>query len=79
MTADEYQNSLLLAYRIAQVAASLPLAEMLSAISHSDAIAPILDPTLYREKASAMAQDANLLRALRPVAEIGRALEKGGA
>jgi hypothetical protein len=39
------------------------LPSLLRAIEHSEAVAPILDPTLYREKAKAMGQDRDIIRA----------------
>lgn len=41
---------------------------MLRAIDHADAVGPILDPTLYRERAGAMAEDRQLLKAALPLA-----------
>ena len=39
------------------------LPSLLRAIEHSEAVAPVLDPTLYREKAKAMRQDRDIIRA----------------
>jgi hypothetical protein len=68
----EYQA----AVRIAALAAALlqehDLPELLRAIDHSHAVGPILDPTLYREKAGAMELDRELLDAALPLWKLGR-------
>ncbi len=46
------------------------LPAMLAAIAHSHAVAPILDPTLYRDRAPAMEQDRALLEAALPLARL---------
>lgn len=40
---------------------------LLEDIAHAESVGPILDPTLYREKARAMEQDRELLRAALPL------------
>lgn len=40
---------------------------MLRAINHSEAMGPMIDPTLYREKIDAMMQDKDLLEAALPL------------
>lgn len=78
MTFDEYQAHLWTAYRLAQVAAALPLEDMLAMGARADAIVPITDPTTYRARAAAMHEDMELLRKLRPIAEVWRQVEKEG-
>jgi hypothetical protein len=48
MTAEEYQEALLMIGTIVRIAQTVPVDEVLAMIDNSESIAPILDPTLYR-------------------------------
>jgi hypothetical protein len=65
MDADQYTTELQRAHMLAQILAAMPLREMLDLQSRAEAIAPIVDPTLYSEKADAMHEDREVLSALR--------------
>jgi hypothetical protein len=45
---------------------------LLNAIEKAETLGPIVDPTLYREKSGAMAEDAALLRAALPLWKLMR-------
>jgi hypothetical protein len=64
---DEYREYLKTAYMYAQLIGFIPIPNILNAISHTEALGPILDPTLYREKMKAMEEDKKLLETLLPI------------
>jgi hypothetical protein len=64
---DVYRTELQRAYIVLAVVAMMPLDEMIDEISRAEALAPILDPTAFREKGRAMLEDRRLLVALRDV------------
>lgn len=70
MTRDEYRSNMALVYSFARVLKELPLAEMLEGISRAEAIGPMLDPTLYREKSKAMEEDRRALEAAQALAGV---------
>ena len=76
---EEYQAAVMAAVMAARVLAPHDLDEMLRSIDHADAVGAILDPTLYRAKASKMHEDRELLEAARPLWAIGRKLAKASA
>lgn len=71
MTDDEKiseYRSVLYACRVAATVLSVhDIDAMLMAIVEADTLAPLLNPTLYREKAKAMHEDRELLEAARPL------------
>ena len=77
--ADAYETE---AYRAAVVGVVMAaraleghdLEGILAAISRADTLAPMIDPTLWREKHKAMAEDAEMLRAALPLWKLGRLL-----
>ena len=73
MTADDYRQYVVNAALLANMAAQIPVTELLTAIEH-DAVGPIVDPTLYRDRARALEQDRELLEAVAPLAAMGRRL-----
>lgn len=73
----DYRLYLHQAWMIAQLVDSLPAGDMLNAISQAEAIGPILDPTLYRDKASRMMEDRRLLESLANVKVVLASLERG--
>jgi hypothetical protein len=64
MNRVEYENALILCWRLAQISETIPTQEMSSAISRSEAIAPMIDPTLYIRKAEVMAEDRKIIEAV---------------
>jgi hypothetical protein len=77
----EYRETMMKVALLAQLAADLPVSEMLSAINRADSVGHIVDPTLYRAKHKAMCEDADMLRAIAPLVALGkklRALQEGG-
>lgn len=75
MTRAEYRQHLEEAYLLVKLAAVLPLDEMLAAASLAESTAPILDPTLYREKGKALREDMAVLCALKRAADIWKRVE----
>lgn len=69
MTAEEYRRANLDIAITAEMIESMPLDEVLSAQSKADALGPIMDPTLYRDKAKDFQIDHERTRILR-VAQI---------
>lgn len=61
MNRPEYSAALIEALRISAAIGRLPATEMLDAISHAEAFGPIIDPTLYREKAKDLAYDKGIV------------------
>ncbi len=51
----------------ARLISAYDLRGALDAIARADTVGPILDPTLYKAKAEAMHQDAEILRAALPL------------
>ena len=72
---EEYSNHLRTAYLFASLSASIPAQEMVDMLSRSEAIAPLLDPTLWREKGKAASEDKELLHALAAFQERVRKLK----
>lgn len=67
MDREEYVLRLHHAWLMASIVREMPLAKMIDIMERADAFGPIVDPTLYREKKDALAQDLRLVRALRTV------------
>lgn len=65
MDRDEYLAANYMAAMVANTIEQLPLAQMAAAVERAQAIGPILDPTLYREKADDLQIDADRIRILR--------------
>jgi hypothetical protein len=61
--AADYQAAVVACHLARALLHDYDLPSPLRAIEHSEAVAPILDPTLYREKAKAMGQDRDIIRA----------------
>jgi len=76
MELNEYQNHLLHGYMMAKMAAEIPVPDLLARIDRAETIGPFLDPTLYREKAGAMDDDKEMLRALLSLHRIGLRLKE---
>jgi len=69
---DDYQLTLAGLWAMANLIANAPLAEMLAAAERAETLGPIVDPTLYRERARALSEDLALLRAFRAVQDVLR-------
>lgn len=76
---EQYRADMTAVYTAAALLADVPVDRMLAAIDTADAVAPILDPTLYQRQARAMHEDRDALRAAVPLAELGRALRARAA
>lgn len=72
MTGAEYQNAIKTCAMAARIMATLEIDKLLESISKADAVAPLVDPTLWMQKRDAMLQDRELLNAARPLWEWGK-------
>lgn len=70
----EYQAAVRATALVASMLVQYDLPELLAAIGRAEAVGPILDPTLYREKARAMDEDKALLEAALPLWQMGKKL-----
>jgi hypothetical protein len=59
----EYRAAVLACHMARQILQLHELPTILDAIERAGAIGPVLDPTLYRDKAKAMEEDREILRA----------------
>ncbi len=73
--AETYRAGVTMAAAAARLLAGVDVPGLLADIEHADAVGPLLDPTLYREKARAMGEDRELLRAALPLHQMGKKLE----
>lgn len=64
MTNADYAKALRQAHAHIQLLLRLPLREMLHAIAHAEAVGPMVDPTLYREKMDDLQVDKRVIEAL---------------
>lgn len=82
MNSDAYQQLLGRAHAVRlmarQVDVDAEIDQALAAIAHADSVGAILDPTLYRDRHEAMAQDEATLRAVRALARLGNDLAGEG-
>lgn len=69
----EYQDQLKRLALVAQLIRDIPVAKLLADVDRANSIGPILHPTLWREKANAMALDKKLLEAALPLVKWARA------
>jgi hypothetical protein len=72
---EDYAMVLAQAWLFAHLIAQLPLERMIGAQDTCDAMAPLISPTLWREKHAAMDQDRAICRAL---LDVKAAVEKMG-
>lgn len=63
----EYQAAVGSCALVGSMLTQYDLPEFIRAIEHAEAIGPMIDPTLYREKNEAMMQDKELLEAALPL------------
>lgn len=67
----EYQSAIQAVVLCARLLRQHDIRAMLRAIEHADAVGPILNPTLWMRKATAMGEDAEMLRAALPLWQLG--------
>ncbi len=58
---DEYQDAVRRVALVASMLADIDFAKLIRAIDHADAVGPILNPTLWRDRHKAMHEDRTLL------------------
>lgn len=75
----EYRAAVTQVVMAARVIGSHDLPGLLAAIETSHAVGPMLDPTLYRDAAKAMDEDADVLRAAMPLYRLAERLERKAA
>lgn len=75
---DTYQQAVIIVEGARRVLAELEIPALLRAIEHAESFGPIFDPTLYREKSQAMAEDKALLKAALPLATFKQAIRAPG-
>ena len=72
MNRHEYRAGLLACYAAAQAIAQHDLPAMLEAADRAEAMGPVLDPTLYRDKAGAMHEDRKVISAAMELHRVGK-------
>lgn len=74
MTKEEFQVAITGAHTVYIAARTLAehvdLSAAIAAIDQADALGPIMDPTLYRDKRRAMDEDRDVLSAVKALAEL---------
>ena len=68
----QYQAAVIACAMARQLLQTHDLEGILRAIGDAHALGPVLDPTLYRDRAKAMEEDRALLEAALPLARLGR-------
>jgi hypothetical protein len=58
---EEYQDAVRRVALVASMLADIDFAKLIRAIDHADAVGPILNPTLWRDRHKAMHEDRALL------------------
>lgn len=76
---ESYRAAIQAAAICSQMLTQHDIPKLLEDISRAEALGPIMDPTLYREKARAMQQDKELLKAAAPLRELGVAMQRAAA
>lgn len=71
-----YQDALFTCVICAKMLAEHDLAELIAAIGTADAIAPLIDPTLWLRKRDAMNEDLEVFRAAQALRAIGVKLKE---
>lgn len=69
---ERYRSAVMTAAMAAQLLAQHDIAALLADIATADAIGPVLDPTLWRDKHEAMEQDRELLKAALALSKFGK-------
>lgn len=65
MDSEQYHAELVRAYAIVTTLLDMPLADMLQAARHAEAIGPFVAPTLFREQGGNLRHDIRVLEVLR--------------
>ena len=71
MTKEEYQHAVLSCVLAAKMLVVYDIPKLIEAIDRADAVGPILDPTLWREKHRAMDEDRQIIEAALPLWKVG--------
>jgi hypothetical protein len=69
---ERYRSAVMTAALAARLLAQHNIAQLLRDIETADAIGPVLDPTLWRDKHEAMEQDREILKAALALAKFAR-------
>ena len=77
MNKGEYLHVLHYSMMISSLIEGLDLEAAVIAANRADALGPIVDPTLYREKGKALAEDLQMLEAARSFQADLRRIRKG--
>ncbi len=75
----DYQATVGMLYAWANVLAHVDLPGLLRDIARAEAVGPIVDPTLYREKGKALREDRAILEAASRLRDIGIRLQDRAA
>lgn len=70
VTAENYQATLAGLWALTSLVEEAPLDEMIRAAEYADTVGVVVDPTLYRQKATALHEDLEMLRALQHVQSV---------
>lgn len=73
---ETYQTAVLAVHVAAKMLAQHDLPRLLADIAKANAIGPLLDPTLWRDKNRAMLEDREALQAALPLYRLGKKLEE---
>lgn len=71
-----YQDTVMSCAMAAKMVIGFDIPKLLEDIEKAEIMGPMLDPTLYREKGKAMAEDKRILEAALPLWRIGKEMEK---
>jgi hypothetical protein len=75
---EQYKQALMAARMCATLMAVHDIPKMLEAISRSESLGPLLDPTAWIKNHKAMEEDKGLLTAAAPIAALGKSLLERG-
>lgn len=77
MDASEYRNQMEIVIAAARMLTIVDLPELIADIDRAEAVGPVLHPTLYRDRAKAMAEDREIFQAAMPLYTLAKKIEKG--
>lgn len=75
MAQNEYQHAVTACYVAASMLMQFDLDAVLEQISEAEAVGPLIDPTLYREKGGAMQEDKQIVEAARQLQRVAKRLK----
>ena len=70
---EQYQSAVITCALAGRVLAQHDIEGLLKAVEWTESVGHVLEPTLYREKAPAMREDAELLKAALPLWRLAKA------